>query len=140
MSGKSLGRGQGTAISCNGEGCTERSVTGQIRRKSHRAHLKTIGWGRGSDRGQEYRAAEPEREEKRSMTRGGATIWYTVKLKAKPEREARPSTVGKDLCPKCLEIDRAAAAARKAARAKQIAARDAGRKARAAQPARESAA
>lgn len=132
MSKRSLGRGYGTAIHCNGEGCTEKSVTGQIRSKDHRTYLKTQGWGRGSDRGREYRPAQPDREEKRSMTRGGATIWYTVKLKATPEREGRPSTVGKDLCPKCLAVDLAAAAARKAARAKQIAARDAGRKARAA--------
>jgi hypothetical protein len=71
MSGESLGRGQGTSISCNGADCTEKSITGQIRRKDHRAYLKTIGWGRGSDRGLAYRPAEPEREEKRSMTRGG---------------------------------------------------------------------
>lgn len=132
MSARSLGRGQGTVIACAGPNCTAKSVTGQIRTGDHRKWLESQGWGRGSDAGVKYRPAMPERTEARSLTRGGVRFDFTVKLRATPEREARPSTKSKDLCPTCLAADRAAAAVRLAARDKQIAARDAGRIARAA--------
>ena len=126
MSGRHVGRGCGTAIMCNR--CGAKSVTGQIRKGDHRAYLETIGWGRGSDPGQDYRPAMPARTEIR--TRLG--VRYEVKLKATPEREGRPRTTSHDLCPECLKQDRAALVERKTKRQKQVAARDAARKARAA--------
>lgn len=132
MSTQRLGGGQGTVIACSGNECTAKSVTGQIRPGDHRKWLKSQGWGRGSDPGQKAREALPERTEARSMIRGGVRFDFTVKLKARPSREGRPSTKSKDLCPGCLAVDKAATAARAAARKRQIAARDAGRLARAA--------
>lgn len=131
MTARALGGGQGTVIECSGNGCTAKSTTGQIRIKDHRAWLKGRGWGRGSDPGQAAQVALPERTEARSLTRGGVRFDYVAKLKPRPAREGRPSTKSKDLCPVCLAADRAAADARAAARQTQIAARDAGRIARA---------
>lgn len=80
MSYRRLPRAQGTAIRCDGEGCTVESITGQVIAALHRAWLyATQGWGRGQLRA--TRQADPER------SRG---------------------TAGLDLCPSCLARDTAA--------------------------------
>jgi hypothetical protein len=84
--------------------CGERQRTAICGRRNNRAYWVTKGWDRGSDPGT------------RPKNGGG-----------------RPRTTSHDLCPRCLKLDRAAAAARKVKRAAQIAARDAKRKERDAQ-------
>jgi hypothetical protein len=104
-----------------------------VSRKHHRKYLATLGWGRGSDPGSAGRNALPERtagrnalpERTEQRTRNGNT--YDVVLPARPARDGRPRTKGHDLCPRCLKLDRESIAAHKAARAAQIAARDAAR-------------
>lgn len=41
-------REMGAVLQCDGDGCTERLVTGQILLGSIRDYAATIGWGRGS--------------------------------------------------------------------------------------------
>lgn len=121
-----LPRELGVRLRCDGTGCGASVATAMCGRKENRAWWATLGWGRGSDPGVPYRAAEPARETVRD--RFGQII-----ERARPARKEHPGrerTTSHDLCPPCLAKDRAAAAERAARRAKQIVARDATRKER----------
>lgn len=125
MGARMLGRGRGTAITCAGEGCPAKSVTGQIRIKDHWAWLEGAGWGRGLDAGTVGRPAQPARKAGINPETGSRVRAQT----ARPAVEARTRTLNKHLCPPCLKQDHAASKARKRKRLEQ---RDAARRARAA--------
>jgi ribosomal protein S27AE len=113
----------GVKLTC--DRCGKSVATAMCGRKQNRTYWATQGWGRGSDPGQAARTALRDRGtvvDSRGRER---------KLHDLPEVEGRERTTKHDLCPKCLKLDRAAAAERKERRAKQIVARDAARKARA---------
>lgn len=123
MSVEILPRQRGAALVCHN--CKTRLVTGQVVKRGIRAYAVTQGWGKGSDEGTPYRAAEPAKP----SVRGDDGKLIKRARPALPEIPGRPRTTGHDLCPDCLAKDRAASAARKAATAAKRAKRDAKRKA-----------
>lgn len=126
MTAKLLPRELGCRLTCNNCGAT--TSTASISITGNRAYAATLGWGRGSDPGKPFREGSPAQPTVRDDT--GKLIKRAVP--ALPEIPGRPRTTKHDLCPPCLALDRGGAAERKVKRNKQIAARDAGRKARAA--------
>lgn len=119
MTARILPRDYGVVVECNRCGAKEQTaVTGKRR---NRAFAKTKGWGRGTDRGTKYRAAEAA-----VPSVYGANGKVVERRKpAVAEISGRPKTLGHDLCPPCLKLDRDAAAARRAATTARRAARDA---------------
>lgn len=111
MSTRILSRDRGSVVTCNA--CHATSMTGQVRKRDRLAHLRSNGWGRGSDPGQPHRPARPAIE----AVRGDDGKVIERARRALPEIEGRPRTTGWDLCPMCLKKDREATAARKAAAA-----------------------
>jgi hypothetical protein len=124
VSARILPRELGCRLTCNGCGAT--SVTASISITGNRAYAASLGWGRGSDPGRPYR----EGREAQPTVRDEAGKLIKRAVPALPGIPGRPRNTKHDLCPTCLAKDRAATEARKAKRTKQVAARDAGRKAR----------
>lgn len=125
MTAKLLPRELGCRITCNN--CQATTVTASCSITGNRAYAASIGWGRGSDPGKPYR----EGLEAQPTVRDDDGKLLKRAVPALAAIPGRPRTTRHDLCPPCLALDRAAAVERDAKRTKQIAARDAGRKARA---------
>lgn len=118
-----LPREYGVKLTCNRCGATAQTAMCGLR--ENRKWFAKLGWGRGSDPGQDYRPAEPATETVRDAS--GRVIERA--RPAKPEVAGRLRTTAHDLCPACLRLDRAELAERQAKRNEELNARDAKRKA-----------